>query len=255
VPEGDTIFRTAATLNRALAGSIVTSFETQLPALARVDADYPIAGRTVEFARAAGKWLQVGFSGDLILLTHMLMSGSWHIYRPGERWQKSHYHMRVVIGTSTIVAVAFDVPVAEFHTAKSLVRRSGFNQLGSDVMSADFDEPATVAKLESHPELDIGVALLTQSLIAGVGNMFKSEICFLAGVNPFSRIQNLSRSQLERIVSIAGKIMRNPAGRSARLYVYRRNAEPCLTCGEPVLSRKQGFDARTSFWCPICQPC
>jgi endonuclease-8 len=255
VPEGDTIFRTATTLQRALAGSIVIGFETQLPALARIDADHPIVGRTVEFARAAGKWLQLGFSGDLILLTHMLMSGSWHIYRPGERWQKSRYHMRVMIATSAMVAVAFDVPVAEFHTAKSLARRPGFNQLGSDVMSADFDEPATVAQLESHPELDIGVALLNQSLIAGVGNMFKSEICFLAGVNPFAQVRDLSRNQLEQIVSIAGKTMRQPAGRSGRLYVYRRNAEPCLTCGEPILSRKQGPDARTSFWCPVCQKC
>jgi endonuclease VIII len=109
--------------------------------------------------------------------------------------------------------------------------------------------------LESHPELDIGIALLNQSLIAGVGNMFKSEICFLAGVNPFARIQDLSRNQLEQLVSIAGKTMRQPAGRSGRRYVYRRNLEPCLTCGSPILSRKQGPDARTSFWCPVCQSC
>jgi endonuclease VIII len=265
VPEGDTIFRAAATLNRALAGSVVTRFETQLPPLARVDADHPIAGRTVEFARATGKWLQIGFSGDLVLLTHMLMNGSWHIYRPGEAWGRSSYHMRIVIATPAIIAVAFNVPIAEFHTTKSLARRQGFNQLGPDVLSTCFDEAKTVSMLESHPDLEIGVALLTQSIVAGLGNVFKSEVCFLAGVNPFQPIGHLSRNQLEALVSIARKLMaasvtassRQTTGRSnpaERLWVYHRNGEPCRKCGVLILSRKQGAEARTSFWCPICQP-
>ena len=271
MPEGDTIFRAASTLNRALAGSVVTGFETQLPALARIDDDAPIVGRTVEFAKAAGKWLQIGFSGDLVLLTHMLMSGSWHIYRPGEAWQKSRYHMRVVIATAKIVAVAFNVPVAEFHTAASLARRQGFNRLGPDVLVADSGD----AKLENHPEMEIGVALLSQWIIAGIGNVYKSEVCFLAGVNPFAKIETLSRRQLDDILAIARKLLaanvrpesssqivtytglRRTTGRSdpsERLWVYHRNGEPCRKCGTIVLSRKQGIDARTSFWCPSCQP-
>jgi endonuclease-8 len=254
VPEGDTLFRTASTLHRALAGAVVTNFQTQLPALARVDADHPIAGRTVEYARATGKWLQIGFSGDLVLLTHMLMSGSWHIYRPGEAWQRSRYHMRIVIATPAIVAVAFNVPVAEFHTANSLARREGFQQLGPDILSPDFDEAAVVASLQRHPEMEIGVALLAQSLLAGVGNMFKSEACFLAGVNPFARIGDLSVRQLERVISEAREVMTASAtvGRGP-LCVYRRNGEACLKCGLSITSRKQGADARTSFWCGSCQ--
>jgi endonuclease-8 len=182
----------------------------------------------------------------------MLMSGSWHIYRPGERWRKTSYHMRVVIRTSTFVAVAFDVPVAEFHTAKSLTRRQGFNQLGPDVLSTDFDEAEAASRLESHPTLEIGVALLNQSILAGLGNVFKNEVCFVAGVNPFIRIGALSRTQLESIVSIAKKLL--TAGMREDLWVYRRNGEPCRKCRAPILSRKQGFDARTSFWCPFCQP-
>jgi endonuclease VIII len=258
VPEGDTIFRAAATLHRALAGSIVSGFETQFPALARTEEDDSVVGRTVDFASARGKWLQIGFSGDLILLTHMLMSGSWHIYRPGEPWSKSRYHMRIAIATPSIVAVAFNVPVAEFHTARSLEHRQGFSQLGPDVMASDFDQAAAVSRLESYPELEIGVALLTQSLIAGVGNMFKSEVCFQAGVNPFTRIGSLSRDQLEAVVCTARKLMiANATARSItfenRLWVYRRNNELCRKCGEPIQSRKQGVDARTSFWCPVCQ--
>ena len=144
MPEGDTIFRTARTLQRALAGHVVTRFETVLPQLARVHEDTPITGRTVDLVDANGKWLMMHFSGDLILLTHMLMSGSWHIYRPGEPWQRNRYHMRVVIGTAEMLAVAFNVPIAEFHTEKTLGVRLG--KLGPDVLSPDFDEAAAIAE-------------------------------------------------------------------------------------------------------------
>jgi endonuclease VIII len=250
LPEGDTIFRAAATLNRALSGSIVTNFETQLPALARED----IVGRRIEFARASGKWLQIGFSGDLVLLTHMLMSGSWHIYRPGERWQKSRYHMRIVIETGSIVAVAFNVPIAEFHTANSLARRPGFDQRGPDILAPGFDEPGAVENLKNHPGLEIGVALLDQSILAGIGNMFKSEACFLAGVNPFEPIANLSTLRLAGVVSAARKMMvESVTWTRGPMWVYRRQGEPCRKCGQPIVARKQGAGARTSFWCPDCQ--
>ena len=267
MPEGDTIFRTARTLQLALAGSVVTGFETQLPALARVHDDAPVTGRTVEYARATGKWLQIGFSGDLILLTHMLMSGSWHIYRPGEAWQRHRYDMRVAISTAKIVAVAFNVQVAEFHTARSLERRRGFSQLGPDVLAPDFDEADAVARLASNPDLEIGVALLTQSIVAGLGNVFKSEICFAASVNPFQKIGKLSGTQLRLVISTARKqMLANAGGISAmrqttgkpeaeeRLWVYQRTGEACRKCGAVILSRKQGEDARSSFWCPDCQP-
>ncbi|HTB14358.1 MAG TPA: DNA-formamidopyrimidine glycosylase family protein [Bryobacteraceae bacterium] len=243
MPEGDTIFRTAATLHRALAGSIVTGFETQLPALARIE----VIGRTIEFARAAGKWVQIGFSGDLILLTHMLMSGSWHTYRPGEQWQKSRYHMRIVISTQSIVAVAFDVQVAEFHNAQTLSRRT---RLGPDVLAANFEEAEAVKSLESNPAEEIGIALLKQSIIAGIGNVFKSEICFLAEINPFDPIGALSRIQIESLVATAKRSMTRPRTD----WVYHHAGDACRKCGTPILSRKQGEEARTTFWCPTCQP-
>jgi len=275
VPEGDTIFRTAATLDRALAGQLVTKFETQLPRLARVDEDHPIAGRTVDSASASGKWLMLRFSDDLVLLTHMLMSGSWHIYRPGETWLKSRYHMRVVVTTARIIAVAFDVQVAEFHSEASLARRKGFNQLGPDVLAADFDPAAATARLNHRPGLEIAVALLDQSIVAGLGNVYKSEVCFLAGVNPFKTTGELAHAQIESLVSIARKLLRANAGVASRdpiaaytgfrrttrradpaenLWVYRRAGAPCRRCATPILSRKQGPDARTTFWCPVCQP-
>jgi endonuclease-8 len=257
MPEGDTIFRTASTLNRALTGRAVTRFETQLPKLARVDEDSPLAGRTVERVEATGKWLRIYFSGDLILLTHMLMSGSWHIYRPNERWQRPRIQMRAAIYTEVYVAVAFQVPIAEFHTAATLTRHRSVQRLGPDVLADDFDPAAAMAQLGSRPDLEIGVALLQQQLLAGLGNIFKSEVCFAARVHPFRTVGSLSIEELSSLVANARKLLSASAtvtGRALRLAVYRRRGEPCRVCGEAIVARKQGLDARTTFWCPACQP-
>src|ERR1700729_1850317 len=115
MPEGDTIFRSARALNQALAGQQVTLFETAYAPLASVNDQSPVVGRTIERVESRGKWLLIHFSGDLILATHMLMSGSWHIYRAGERWKRSRREMRAVIATAEFEAVAFNVPIARFY--------------------------------------------------------------------------------------------------------------------------------------------
>jgi len=275
MPEGDTIFRAARTLNRALAGRVVTQFETEFAQLARVDDDAPIAGRTVESVDSHGKWLHMNFSGDLILLTHMLMNGSWHIYRPGETWQRGRRDMRVAIHTAPFVAVAFNIQIAEFHTAQSLGRHRQTSQLGPDVLATDFDPMEAAARLATRPELKVGVALLTQSIVAGIGNVYKSEICFASGVNPFRLVGSLTPEERGVLIANARKFMlanvsdgagdhivtytgmRRTTGRSDpthRLWVYRRAGEPCRQCGSAVQQRKQGLDARVTFWCPVCQP-
>jgi endonuclease-8 len=215
------------------------------------------------------------FSGDLILLTHMLMSGSWHIYRPGEKWQRNTVDMRIVIKTERIWAVAFNVPIAEFHTSDTLRRRDRFRSLGPDVLSAEFDSAQCIANLRAQGGLEVGVALLKQSVIAGLGNVFKSEVCFACGINPFRKVNTLNREELnclvntartfllanvtdtlgDRIVTYTG--VRRTTGRSnmdEHLWVYGRGGEPCRRCGMTIKSQKQGFDARTTFWCPRCQP-
>jgi len=266
MPEGDTIFRAARTLSRAIGGQTVTRFETMLPKLARIDVDTPVAGRIVEKVEANGKWMLIRFSGDLILLTHMLMSGSWHIYRPGETWQRGRIHMRIVIETPSMLAVAFNVPVAEFHTEESLARREGWNALGPDVLSKDFDEAAAIANLVARPEMEVGPALLNQSSLAGIGNVFKSEIAFACGVNPFRTVGSLTPMNLADLVSTARKFLRanvletsghiRTTGSMAFekfLWVYRRAGEPCRKCGTPIRTAKHQADARVTFWCPVCQ--
>jgi endonuclease VIII len=274
MPEGDTIYRAARTLNRALAHHPVTRFETQLPALARVHDDSPVTGRTIESVESAGKWIIVRFSGDLILLTHMLMSGSWHIYRTHEPWKRSGHHMRIVIGTEQFVAVGFNVPIAEFHTAATLARHESVRRLGPDVLARDFDPEQARASLLAHPEMETGVALLRQSVIAGIGNVFKSEVCFAARVNPFRLVGTLTPAEAERLIATAQKFMnanttassgdqivtytgfRRTTGRSdptERLWVYQRAGASCRRCGGTILVKKQGAQARVTFWCPTCQ--
>lgn len=275
MPEGDTIFRAARTLHRALAGQVVIRFETQLPHLQRIHDDTPLTGRTLEEVSAHGKWMTMRFSGDLILLTHMLMSGSWHIYRPGEKWQRSRYDMRIVIATQHFEAVAFKVPVAEFHTAASLSQRDGFAQLGPDILSRTFDEQHAKSNLEGQPSLEVGEALLRQHVMAGMGNVYKSEVCFACRVNPFARVQTLTDDQVNCLITTARKFLSANVTDTAgdgivtytgfrrttrrtdpaeRLWVYGRRGSPCRRCGTLIESRKQGRDARITFWCPTCQP-
>jgi endonuclease-8 len=275
MPEGDTIFRAARTLNRALASHQVTAFETVLPHLDRVNVDTPLIGRTIQNVTAQGKWLLIHFSEDLILLTHMLMSGSWHIYRPGEIWQRPARDMRIVIHTANFVGVAFSVPIAKFHTADSLSREKRFASLGPSVLADSFDSTAALERLRSVSDMEVGEALLNQSVMAGIGNVYKSEICFLCKIDPFRLISSLSVAETHDLVAAAHRLltanvaenstdrivtytgMRRTTGRSdpsERLYVYRRAGEPCRHCATPILSRKQGPNVRTTFWCPQCQP-
>jgi endonuclease-8 len=276
MPEGDTIFRTARTLNRALGGKTVTGFRTTFPLLRRFDDDTPLAGQLVDRVESRGKWVLIYFSGGGIVATHMLMNGSWHIYRPGERWQQPSINMRIVIETCDFVAVGFSVPVAEMHTVQSLARERRIPTAASDVLGRDFDASAAVESLLACNDLELGDALLRQRVLAGVGNVFKSEICFGAGLHPFRKVATLTREQAAEVVSIArqqlgsnvleesGNRIVTYRGRRRRtthrddpgesLWVYGRTGEPCRRCGETIQRRLQGRDARATYWCPHCQP-
>jgi endonuclease-8 len=274
VPEGDTIYRAARTLHRALAGRTVTGFRSVFPKLTRVDDDAPLRGRVVEGVDARGKHLLIRFSGDLVLRTHMRMHGSWHIYRPGERWQRPGHEMRIVIATEEFEAVAFSVPVAEFATPAALARTIPLRDLGPDPLAGDFDADEAVRRLASRPDMEIADALLDQSAIAGIGNIYKSELLFMARVSPFAPLRQLGKDVIRHVVSLAAKYMRANAaeasgsgivtyrglrrttGRddpSARLWVYGRAGKPCRRCGTPVSRTKQGPHARSTYWCERCQ--
>jgi endonuclease-8 len=274
MPEGDTIFRTARSLHKALAGHRATRFDTAYAHLARVNDDQPISGRTIVRCEAAGKHVLIVFEGDLILRTHMRMNGSWHLYRHGERWWRGPQAMRVRVDTADWVAVAFDVPVAEFVTAKQLASTDPVAALGPDLLGATFDRGEAIRRVRAAGALPIAQALLNQRLVAGIGNVYKSEVLFLAGVHPDTPASAVAPEALERVIDLARKLLQDnvvagtPAAiqtyRSLRrtdrrsdpsdsLWVYSRAGQPCRNCGTAISSKKMGLDARTTYWCPRCQ--
>src|SRR5215208_603798 len=174
MPEGDTIFRAARALHRALAGQTVTAFDSQLPALNRIHEDAPVTGRTIERVIAAGKHLLMHFSGDLLLRTHMRMNGSWHIYRPGERWQRPRTAMRIVVATDDFVAVGFDIPVAEMLSGRELLRHRELRRLGPDLLDDNFDAAEAARRIRERGPAEIADVLLNQRVLAGIGNVYKS---------------------------------------------------------------------------------
>lgn len=279
MPEGDTIYRAARALQKAIGGKIVTAFDTGLATLATVNDDKPLTSRTVDKVAARGKWCLVYFSGDMILVTHMLMCGSWHIYRTGEKWRMGRNRMRVAITCGEYQAVAFNVPIAEFHTARSLARSSQIPKLGPDFLADTFTIGEAVDALRdyavSHPESELAGVLLNQRVMAGLGNVYKSEVAFAAGVNPFRQMHTITASEMQSIADIAQRYMRanvaNGAGdgivtyagnrrtthamdRADRLWVYGRQGQECRRCGATISMRKQGEQARSTYWCPSCQP-
>ena len=279
MPEGDTIYRAARAMQKAIGGKVVTAFEANVATLASVADDKGIAGRTVEKVEARGKWCLVHFSGDLILLTHMLMSGSWHIYKTGEKWWMGRNRMRCALTCGDYQAVAFNVPVAEFHTARSLERNSQVPKLGVDILSDDYSVEAGVRALKqrmvSDPTEEVAVALLNQRVLAGLGNVYKSEVAFAGGVNPFRQMRTLTDREMEVMADVSQRYMKanvmdgsgdgivtysgnrrttHSMDRSDRLWVYGRQGQECRRCGALVMMRKQGEQARSTYWCPACQP-
>ena len=288
MPEGDTIFRAARTLHRALAGQAVVRFESVLPSLTRVHDDTPITGRVVEQVSAAGKHVLMHFSAlrqapgapstsrgnDLVLRTHMRMNGSWHIYRPAERWRKARRDMRIVIATAQFEAVGFNIPVAEFLTPGEMARQPDLRLMGPDLLGEAFDAADAVRRFRARGTAEIADALLNQRVVAGAGNVYKSEVLFLTGVNPFTTVARLSDESLHAILSTARIHLRanvidptaaivtyrgyrrttRRADPGERLYVYGRARKPCRKCGTPIEVKAQGRDARLTYWCPRCQP-
>ena len=267
MPEGDTIFRAARTLNEALAGKAVTRFETVFPRLSRVDDQQAIKGRTIERVVAAGKHLIVDFSGGLHLRTHMRMNGSWHIYRVGERWQRPRSEMRIVLATADYVAVAFSVPVAEFLDDRSMLRQIDLQRIGPDFASPSFDEKEAIARIRNRADGEIANVLLNQRVVAGLGNVFKSEVLFVCRVNPFTKVAELDDDAIEKIVRASkklvainiaddaapGRVTTGSLDKSQKLWVYGRGGDPCRRCGTRIEYRKQGVDARGTYWCSKCQ--
>jgi len=261
-------------MHRVLAGHAVTRFETAYAHLDRVNVDTPIVGRTVEKVESAGKHILMRFSGDLILRTHMRMSGSWHLYRHGERWWRGQHMMRVRIDTADWVAVAFNVPVAEFVTRRQLETSDPVAKLGPDLLGETFDRDEAVRRIIASGHRAIANTLLDQRIVSGIGNVYKSEVLFLCGVHPEVSSSAVPIATLEKMMDLARGLLRDNVkdGTSGQIQTYRnlrqwnkssehdesvwvygRRDKPCRKCGTPIAMKKMGLEARSTYWCPNCQ--
>ncbi len=261
MPEGDTIHRVADRLRPALVGQPLVRLEAPR---ARAAARKPPPGTEVVAVDAVGKHLLVRFEGGVVLRTHLRMTGSWHLYRTDERWRKAAHLMRALVEVPDWVAVCFAAPVVELdHEATGLpaIAHLGPDLTAAGVSDADLDVCVERMAALAGPDDEIGAVLLDQRVACGVGNVFKSEVLWACGVDPFAPVANLEPATRRRLVATAAKQLRastvatGPRTTIAGGYaVYGRRGQPCRRCGTPVCMRHQGEQARSTYWCPTCQP-
>lgn len=289
MPEGDTVHNAARRVRAALVGQAIRSIEAPQERHALDRWPERLAGRAVREVEARGKHLLVRFDGDLTLHSHLRMGGMWGLYRRGERWRRSARRAWLVIRTDEHEVVQFDGPVLELMTDARTRSDPLLAGLGPDIVADGFDERAFLARLrEDDQTRAIGDALLDQRTVAGIGNIWKSEGCFLAGIDPWRRTDELTDAETLAVVRATRPPMResarrggatssyqgetdpadavrraaaasggapvNRARRPAGSWVYDRAGLPCRRCSTPILARGQGDDNRTAYWCPSCQP-
>jgi endonuclease-8 len=265
VPEGDTIFQTAAALRPLLVGQQILgarSGRTPGPQMQRV------VGSRVTAVEPVGKHMLIHFDNGLVLHTHMRMNGTWHRYAPGERWRMAEWKARVVLEVAEHVVVCFNAPVAELMPARAAPIHPALAALGPDLLSPDFDAAEAFARLRSRADLEIAEALLDQRVMAGVGNVFKSETLFIESVNPWTPVASLADDRLTALIATAHRLLNENVtpGRPHRVttrgdphvhlssFVYGRANQPCTRCGAAIRVQRQGSLNRSTYWCPRCQP-
>ena len=255
MPEGDTILSAARRVGAALIGKPIVAIETPQPRHAMDRWPERLDGRAVRGVDARGKHLFIRFEGELTLHSHLRMTGQWGVYGRGERWRRSPRRAWLVIRTEQHEVVEFDGPVLELMTDARTRFDRRLATLGPDLLADDFDERRFLALLRADDQSrGVGEALLDQRNLAGVGNMWKAEGCFLAGIDPWRRLRDLSDGEAVAVLRELRPLMQASAdGRRGRRWVYDRAGLPCRRCQTPIRARGQGDDNRTTYWCPECQ--
>ena len=255
MPEGDTVWRAARHLDQTLTGQLLTETDFRVPAYATLD----LAGRPVVGTASRGKHLLTRIGEEHTLHTHLRMEGSWHLYRPGTRWRRPAHQARVVLRTGEWVAVGFSLGITE------VLRRDEeedvVGHLGPDLLGPDWDEDEAVRRLLGDPARPVGPALLDQRNLAGIGNMYMAELCFLAGVDPATpvgavpdvwRLVRRAKQVLEVNKERIEQATTGDLRRGRTHWVYPRAGQPCRRCGTRI--RTADLAGREAFWCPRCQP-
>jgi endonuclease-8 len=255
VPEGDTVHLSASRLDAALAGRSLTATDFRVPAFATAD----LTGQRVLEVAARGKHLLFRTDGAVTLHTHFDMEGTWHLYKPGARWRGAWHEIRAILTTDEWIAVGFRLAIVELRpTARE---DEVLGHLGPDVLGADWDADEALRRLLEDPGRSIGDALLDQRVMAGPGNIYRNEVCFLLRVHPDTLVRDLPEPG--RAVELTKRLMEanRSTGRQVTTgnpnpgferYVYGRGRKPCRRCGSAVL-RDARTDERVAYWCPRCQ--
>ena len=260
MPEGDSVFRTAARLQEALAGERLVVADLRVPALATTD----LTGRRVLETVSRGKHLLTRIEGGLTLHTHLRMEGRWAVYAPGARWSGGPgWQIRAVLGTARATAVGYRLPVVELVPTAEEAGVVG--HLGPDLLGADWDADDALRRLQADPAQPLLFALLDQRNLAGVGNVYANELCFLARVPPWTPVGDVPH--LDKVVATAHRLLTLNRHRSGmvttgdsrpdrRNWVYGRARQPCRRCATRILTSNLGTPPqdRVVYWCPTCQP-
>jgi endonuclease-8 len=262
MPEGDSVYKAAALLREALAGGELTRCDLRVPKLATVD----LTGEAVETVQPRGKHLLTRFSNGWTLHSHLRMEGAWKVYAPGAPWRGGPAHqIRAILGTARHTAVGYRLPVLELLRTAEESRVLG--HLGPDLLDPGWSPASAeeaVRRLRADPRRPIGEALLDQRNLAGIGNVYKSELCFLSGVTPWTAVDGVP--ELPSLVARARRLLLANLDRQIRvttgetrpgrtLWVYGRKRDACLRCGTRVRVADQGAlgEERVTYWCPRCQ--
>jgi endonuclease-8 len=260
MPEGDTVWLAGRRLHHALAGQPLLRTDFRVPQLATTD----LTGRVVREVVSRGKHLLTRIDDDLTLHTHFRMDGTWHLYRPGTRWRGGpDWQVRVVLATDKWQAVGYRLPVVELLARADEGRAVG--HLGPDLLGSDWDRDEAVRRLSAQPHREIGIAVIDQRNLAGIGNLYRAESLFLARLSPWCPVHDVPDlgtlvEQARRLLTTnrehPSQVTTGVHRRGHELWVYERTGKPCRRCGTRVRVARQGtapFD-RLTYWCPTCQP-
>ncbi len=262
MPEGDTIFRAASRLRQALVYNVIQSAVVSTPWSQGIAAD-KLQGRRVIAVVAIAKWLRIELEDDHNLLSHMGMTGSWHIYALGQRWHKAEKQSAVVLRTEQHCVVCFSPKRLQLLTSQQLRRQPQLRRLGPDILSEDFDAAGTARSIVALGNHSLAEAALDQRVVAGIGNVYRSETLFISRLHPFARCRDFEPETIVDWLTQSRTLMRRnltAARRQTRLrtagpakWVYRRNGQHCLICDEQIQRRYIGDRNRSIYWCPRCQ--
>ncbi|HUR16497.1 MAG TPA: DNA-formamidopyrimidine glycosylase family protein [Candidatus Limnocylindrales bacterium] len=266
MPEGDTLARIANSLRPVLLDKRIEAARGR-PGGADLSR---VVGHIVTNVQARGKHLLIAFDNDLTLHTHLGLHGSWHRYRRGQIWRRAVTRTGAVLETDEWVAACFDAPTVELIETRAVAIHPGIRDLGTDLASDEFDPDAALAGLRdaSRRTLAVGDALLDQGALAGLGNVYRSELCFIERVNPLTPVPEVTDDKL-RVMAIRGAILvkqnsrggsrvTTAAGTPSNTYVYGRTGRPCFRCRTRIQSTvtraRETSNPRRVYWCPGCQP-